>query len=88
MWVGMRTGLHRPAGGTRIGDWLYNVAMLALVYERTHSPTWLAATTAARVLPVVTGALLTAGSLVLLTAAWLLRRPLVVTFPAELAPTV
>jgi MFS family permease len=35
------------------GDWLYNVALLALVYERTGSPTWVAMTTAARVLPVV-----------------------------------
>src|SRR3954447_14753488 len=35
------------------GDWLYNVALLALVFERTGSPTWVAATTAARVLPIV-----------------------------------
>src|SRR3954464_9650054 len=35
------------------GDWLYNVALLALVYERTGSPTWVAATTAARVLPML-----------------------------------
>jgi predicted MFS family arabinose efflux permease len=35
------------------GDWLYNVALLALVFERTGSPTWVALTTAARVLPVV-----------------------------------
>jgi MFS family permease len=35
------------------GDWLYNVALLALVYERTGSATWVALTTAARVLPVV-----------------------------------
>jgi MFS family permease len=35
------------------GDWLYNVALLAIVFERTHSATWLALTTAARVLPVV-----------------------------------
>jgi MFS family permease len=35
------------------GDWLYNVALLAFVYERTGSPTWLALTTAARVLPIV-----------------------------------
>jgi MFS family permease len=35
------------------GDWLYNVALLALVYERTGSPTWVSLTTAARVLPVV-----------------------------------
>jgi MFS family permease len=38
---------------SQAGDWLYNVALLAFVYERTHSAGWLAATTAARVLPVV-----------------------------------
>jgi MFS family permease len=36
-----------------LGDWLYNVALLAFVYERTGSPTWLAFTTAARILPIV-----------------------------------
>jgi MFS family permease len=35
------------------GDWLYNVALLALVYERTGSATWVSLTTAARVLPTV-----------------------------------
>jgi MFS family permease len=35
------------------GDWLYNVALLALVYARTGSSTWIALTTAARVLPIV-----------------------------------
>ena len=35
------------------GDWLYNTALLAYVFERTHSATWLGVTTAARVLPVV-----------------------------------
>jgi predicted MFS family arabinose efflux permease len=35
------------------GDWLYNVALLAFVYERTGSATWLAITTAARVIPIV-----------------------------------
>jgi MFS family permease len=35
------------------GDWLYNVALLALVFGRTGSPTWVALTTAARVVPVV-----------------------------------
>ena len=38
---------------SQLGDWLYNVALLGYVFERTHSPTWLALTTAARVLPVV-----------------------------------
>ena len=35
------------------GDWLYNVALLAFVYGRTHSPTWLAITTSARIVPIV-----------------------------------
>ena len=38
---------------SQAGDWLYNVALLAFVFERTHSPAWVAATTAVRVLPVV-----------------------------------
>ena len=38
---------------SQAGDWLYNVALLAFVFERTHSAGWLAATTAARVLPIV-----------------------------------
>jgi MFS family permease len=38
---------------SQAGDWLYNVALLAFVYERTHSAGWLAATTAARVVPIV-----------------------------------
>jgi MFS family permease len=36
-----------------LGDWLYNVALLAFVFERTGSPSWLAATTAVRILPIV-----------------------------------
>ncbi len=35
------------------GDWLYNVALLALVFERTRSGTLVALTTAARVIPIV-----------------------------------
>jgi predicted MFS family arabinose efflux permease len=38
---------------SQLGDWLYNVALLAFVFDRTHSATWLGATTAARVLPIV-----------------------------------
>ena len=26
---------------SQAGDWLYNLALLAFVYERTHSSTWL-----------------------------------------------
>jgi MFS family permease len=60
------TGRHRGLPGGRpfhllllslavssCGDWLYNVALLTLVYQRTGSATWVAATTAARVLPIV-----------------------------------
>jgi predicted MFS family arabinose efflux permease len=36
-----------------IGDWLYNVALLAFVYARTGSATWVALATAGRVLPIV-----------------------------------
>ena len=36
-----------------IGDWLYNVALLAFIYERTGSATWVSLTTAARLVPVV-----------------------------------
>src|SRR3954452_1467909 len=36
-----------------LGDWLYNVALLAFVYERTGSPGWVAATTVARVPPML-----------------------------------
>lgn len=35
------------------GDWLYNVALLAFVYERTGSATWVSLTTAARLFPIV-----------------------------------
>jgi MFS family permease len=35
------------------GDWLYNLALLALVYGRTYSSVWVGLTTAARILPEV-----------------------------------
>lgn len=38
---------------SQVGSWLYNVALLAVVYQRTHSATWLAVTTAARIVPIV-----------------------------------
>src|SRR6187402_3876029 len=38
---------------SQAGDWLYNLALLAFVYERTHSSAWVGLTTAARVLPIV-----------------------------------
>ena len=39
---------------SQLGDWLYNLALIALVYERTHSALWAGITTAARVVPIVT----------------------------------
>src|SRR5258706_3984577 len=38
---------------SQVGDWLYNLALVALVYDRTHSVAWTAVTTAARVVPMV-----------------------------------
>ncbi|MDQ1701810.1 MAG: hypothetical protein QOF57_1062, partial [Frankiaceae bacterium] len=57
----MRAALRYPyfrrlllgLGVSQAGDWLYNVALLAFVFDRTHSSAWLSATTAARVLPIV-----------------------------------
>jgi MFS family permease len=57
----MRAALRYPAfrrllGGlavSQFGDWLYNLALIALVFERTRSPAWAGLTTAARVVPIV-----------------------------------
>jgi MFS family permease len=57
----IRASLRYPAfrwllGGlavSQIGDWLYNLALVTLVYERTHSALWVGITTAARVVPIV-----------------------------------
>src|SRR4051812_7028617 len=38
---------------SQAGDWLYNLALLAFVYERTGSTVWVGITTAARILPEV-----------------------------------
>ena len=38
---------------SQIGDWMYNLALVALVYGRTHSAAWAGAATAARVVPIV-----------------------------------
>jgi predicted MFS family arabinose efflux permease len=38
---------------SQAGDWLYNLALLAFVYDRTHSSMWVGATTAARIVPEV-----------------------------------
>lgn len=58
---GLRAALRNPSFGKLLGaqavsgagDWLYNVALLALVWDRTHSTGWLTATTIARVAPMV-----------------------------------
>jgi MFS family permease len=57
----IRAALRHPAfrwllGGltiSQIGDWLYNLALIGLVYERTHSALWAGITTGARVVPMV-----------------------------------
>src|SRR3984957_2546588 len=57
----IRASLRYPAfrwllGGlavSQLGDWLYNLALIALVYGRTHSALWAGITTAARVIPIV-----------------------------------
>ncbi|MDP9227339.1 MAG: MFS transporter [Actinomycetota bacterium] len=36
-----------------IGDWLYGVALVVLIYNRTHSPGWVAAATIIRLIPYV-----------------------------------
>src|SRR4051812_30432331 len=38
---------------SQAGDWLYNLALIAFVYERTGSSAWVGITTAARILPEV-----------------------------------
>jgi predicted MFS family arabinose efflux permease len=38
---------------SQAGDWLYNLALLAFVYERTGSSAWVGITTVARILPEV-----------------------------------
>jgi MFS family permease len=38
---------------SQTGDWLYNLALVTLVYSRTHSALWAGITTAARVVPIV-----------------------------------
>ena len=51
------SGLPPPAlaalAVSQIGDWMYNLARVALVYGRTHSAAWAGAATAARVVPIV-----------------------------------
>src|SRR4051812_29813189 len=45
--------LFSGLAASQAGDWLYNLALLAFVYERTGSTTWVGITTAARIVPEV-----------------------------------
>ena len=38
---------------SQVGDWLYNLALVTLVYQRTGSAMWAGVATAARVVPIV-----------------------------------
>src|SRR6266568_4695084 len=38
---------------SQAGDWLYNIALVTLVYQRTGSAVWAGVTTAARIVPMV-----------------------------------
>src|SRR6266581_3972471 len=38
---------------SQAGDWLYNIALVTLVYQRTGSAIWAGVTTAARIVPMV-----------------------------------
>jgi predicted MFS family arabinose efflux permease len=38
---------------SQVGDWMYNLALIALVYQRTGSALWAGVATAARVVPLV-----------------------------------
>src|ERR1043165_2087110 len=38
---------------SQAGDWLYNLALVMLVYQRTGSALWAGVPTAARVVPIV-----------------------------------
>src|SRR5947209_19646936 len=38
-------------------DWAYNVALVVYVYDRTHSPAWVAASTIGRMVPRLLGSL-------------------------------
>ncbi|MCU1472082.1 MFS transporter [Amnibacterium sp.] len=57
----MRSALRSPSfrrlaaalAASQCGDWLYNVALLVFVFDRTHSVLWVSVTTVMRVLPIV-----------------------------------
>ncbi len=41
------------SAASQVGDWLYNAALLAYVFQRTHSAAWVGAATICRLLPFV-----------------------------------
>lgn len=57
----IRAALRHPAfrwllaglAVSQVGDWLYNLALVTMVYQGTHSTLWAGVTTAARVVPMV-----------------------------------
>jgi MFS family permease len=70
-------------GVSQAGDWLYNLALLAFVYDRTHSSAWVGLTTGARVVPLVL-----LGPLGGVLADRIQRRPLMITCDLVRAATM
>ncbi|HJS93421.1 MAG TPA: MFS transporter, partial [Solirubrobacteraceae bacterium] len=68
---------------SQAGDWLYNLALLAFVYDRTHSSAWVGLTTGARVAPLVL-----LGPLGGVLADRVHRRPLMITCDLARAATM
>jgi predicted MFS family arabinose efflux permease len=68
---------------SQAGDWLYNLALLAFVYDRTHSSAWVGLTTGARVVPLVL-----LGPLGGVLADRVHRRPLMITCDLVRAATM
>lgn len=68
---------------SQAGDWLYNLALLAFVYDRTHSSAWVGLTTGARVVPLVL-----LGPLGGVLADRVHRRPLMITCDVLRAATM
>src|SRR5690242_20561104 len=68
---------------SQAGDWLYNLALLAFVYDRTHSSAWVGLTTGARVVPLVL-----LGPLGGVLADRIQRRPLMITCDLVRAATM
>jgi MFS family permease len=68
---------------SQAGDWLYNLALLAFVYDRTHSSAWVGLTTGARVVPLVV-----LGPLGGVLADRVHRRPLMITCDLARAATM